>query len=50
MAHVRGDVQRGLGEQPECEDAKNNTEEHAIIAAESRVSGVNYFFGSCCLT
>ena len=32
--HIRGDVQRGLGEQPEGEDTEDDTEEHTIVASE----------------
>jgi hypothetical protein len=32
-AHIRGDVQRRLGEEPKLDDAKDDTEEHTIIAS-----------------
>ncbi len=41
---IRRDVQRGLGKQPERDDAKDDTKEQAVIAAESRRLS-NYYIG-----
>jgi hypothetical protein len=34
VSHIGSNVQRGLGEQPEREDSKDDTEQNTIVASE----------------